>query len=538
MANTLFSNRTSSNSLFSSAQPIQEQHSDKRPWKILLVDDEQDVLTVSEMALRGLTFERAKVELLTATSAAEAKQLFSKHDDIALAFVDVVMETDDAGLELVRWIREEQKDSQIRLVLRTGQPGSAPEETVIQKYEINDYKNKTELNAIRLKTSVLTALRAYRDIKIISSNKKKLEHVLNATETILTHSKVNGFLLAAYKELKSFIKQDNLSLGVSIESNMPYSRPVQRQFYLTDNNTFAEGDAIPEVQKMLSGVTIENPDRPMVYMEDAHYVHYMKINEFESVTLVFDFASSISRGVKNLLPHFTSNFVLVFESLRAKNEVQEVQQQLMLMLSEAIETRSKETGAHVLRVALICEYIAKKLGLSEKHVEIIKHSAPMHDLGKIGVPERILHKPGPLDDEEWAVMKTHPEMGHKLLSKLNYGIPQMGAMVSLSHHEKWNGSGYPNGTSGTDIPLEGRLMAIAMWLMRLVPLALTKKRGKTKTLLHSFKNKKVITSTQLSLRLLLTILMKSWKFENNTQTPNSKLESRTYLCTQKSSLGS
>jgi response regulator RpfG family c-di-GMP phosphodiesterase len=152
---------------------------------------------------------------------------------------------------------------------------------------------------------------------------------------------------------------------------------------------------------------------------------------------------------------------LVFENIRAKAEVQEVQQQLMLMLSEAIETRSKETGAHVLRVALICEFIAKKLGLSEKHVEIIKHSAPMHDLGKIGVPERILHKPGALDEEEWAVMKTHPEIGHKLLSKLNYGIPQMGAMVSLSHHEKWNGSGYPNGVSGSNIPLEGRLMAIA-----------------------------------------------------------------------------
>lgn len=94
MANSLFSNRSSTNSLFSNPQPKQEQYNEKRPWKVLLVDDEQDVLTVSKMVLKGLTFEQANVELLTATSAAEAKQLFSKHDDIALAFVDVVMETD------------------------------------------------------------------------------------------------------------------------------------------------------------------------------------------------------------------------------------------------------------------------------------------------------------------------------------------------------------------------------------------------------------------------------------------------------------
>lgn len=487
MPNTLFSNNSHAKETVTNPPLTGDTSSNKRPWKVLLVDDEPDVITVSKMALRGLYFQGSEVKILTASSATEARKVLSDNSDIALAFVDVVMETDSAGLELIRWIREERNDQHIRLVLRTGQPGSAPEETVIQKYEINDYKNKTELNAIRLKTSVLTALRAYRDIKIISSNQKKLEHVLNATETILTHSKVNGFLLSAYTELKSFIKQDNVSLGVSIESNMPYSQPTQKQFHLTDNNTLIEGESISSVQQMLADIIISNPDRPMVKIEDDHYFHYMKINEFETVTLVFDFAKPISQGVKNLLPHFTSNFVLVFENLRAKNEVQEVQQQLMLMLSEAIETRSKETGAHVLRVALICEYIAKKLGLGEKHVEIIKHSAPMHDLGKIGVPERILHKPGPLDDDEWAVMKTHPEIGHKLLSKLNYGIPQMGAMVSLSHHEKWNGSGYPNGTSGPEIPLEGRLMAIADVVDAL---------GSTRSYKKAWKNEDIIALIQ------------------------------------------
>lgn len=432
-----------------------------RPWKVLLIDDEPDVIAVSKMALTGLKFQDNPIEILSASSAQQAKEILEQHSDIALALVDVVMETDSAGLDLIHWIREIKNNKQIRLVLRTGQPGQAPEEKVISSYEINDYKNKTELNATRLKTSVLTALRAYRDIRIISSNQKRLEQLLSSTETILAHSEVKDFLRAAHSELKRFLKHDQLQLAINIESHMPYAQPVKKQYLITDDNELFEGESISAVEDLIVNLPTTQPDKPIIDINSKRLIHCLKINEFEHITIGFNFKNPISKGVSDLLPHFTSNFVLVFKNLLSNHEIQEVQQQLMLMLSEAIETRSKETGAHVLRVALICEFIATQLGLGKKHVQIIKHAAPMHDLGKIGVPESILHKPAALSDEEWDIMKTHPTIGYNLLSKLNYGIPQMGAMVSLSHHEKWNGSGYPNQLEGEDIPLEGRIMAIA-----------------------------------------------------------------------------
>lgn len=117
-----------------------------KPWRILIVDDEIDIHTVTKMALKRFELEERGVEFLSAFSSKEAKQVIEENDDIALIFLDVVMETDDAGLLVAKWLREEKKNVLTRIILRTGQPGQAPEEDVIMNYDINDYKQKTELD--------------------------------------------------------------------------------------------------------------------------------------------------------------------------------------------------------------------------------------------------------------------------------------------------------------------------------------------------------------------------------------------------------
>lgn len=132
------------------------------PWKLLLVDDEPMVHEVSRLILAGLRFEDRGVELLTAGSAAEARDLLARHGDVALALVDVVMETDDAGLLLVQHIRQRLGNADMQIVLRTGQPGVAPEAEVMHGHEINGYFLKTEITAQRLNSIVISGLRAYR----------------------------------------------------------------------------------------------------------------------------------------------------------------------------------------------------------------------------------------------------------------------------------------------------------------------------------------------------------------------------------------
>ncbi|MGL5502811.1 MAG: HD-GYP domain-containing protein, partial [Aeromonas veronii] len=121
----------------------------------------------------------------------------------------------------------------------------------------------------------------------------------------------------------------------------------------------------------------------------------------------------------------------------------------------------KESGLHVKRVALYTEQFCHLMGMSEEQSELVKRASPLHDIGKVGIPDAILHKPGKLTPEEWEIMKTHAQLGQDMLSGSDLALFQIGATIAGNHHEKWNGSGYPRGLKGADIPLEGRIVALA-----------------------------------------------------------------------------
>ena len=130
-------------------------------------------------------------------------------------------------------------------------------------------------------------------------------------------------------------------------------------------------------------------------------------------------------------------------------------------LAHAAEYKDEDTGAHIQRVSLYSAAIARKMGLSDREVENILYAAPMHDVGKIGIPDRILLKTGKLDAEEWEIMKQHPLIGAELLRGSDVEFIRLAEIIALTHHEKWDGSGYPKGLQGTEIPIAGRIVAIA-----------------------------------------------------------------------------
>lgn len=146
-------------------------------WKIVIVDDQEDVHSVTRLVLDDFAFEGRKLTCLSAYSGREAKELILEHPDTAVMLLDVVMETNRAGLDVAQFIREEAKNRFVRIILRTGQPGEAPEREVVTELDINDYRQKIELTADGLVTSVTTAIRSYRDLKIIEEGRRGL-HLL------------------------------------------------------------------------------------------------------------------------------------------------------------------------------------------------------------------------------------------------------------------------------------------------------------------------------------------------------------------------
>ncbi|MBL4664840.1 MAG: response regulator [Nitrospinaceae bacterium] len=142
-------------------------------------------------------------------------------------------------------------------------------------------------------------------------------------------------------------------------------------------------------------------------------------------------------------------------------ELEETRREAILRLGRAAEYRDNETGMHVIRMSRLSARLAKEIGLNEKECQLILQASPMHDVGKIGIPDDILLKPGKLDDKEWKTMKMHPEIGAKILSGSRSELMQMAESIALSHQERWDGSGYPYGLKGEDIPLAGRIVAVA-----------------------------------------------------------------------------
>lgn len=142
-------------------------------------------------------------------------------------------------------------------------------------------------------------------------------------------------------------------------------------------------------------------------------------------------------------------------------ELQHTRLQVVQRLGRAAEYRDEETGNHILRMSHMCAELARAVGWDDYQCDLLLHASPMHDVGKIGIPDAILLKPGRLDEAEMAVMKTHTTIGAKLLEGDDTELMCMAWEIALTHHEKWDGSGYPNGLVGEDIPLSGRIAALA-----------------------------------------------------------------------------
>jgi HD-GYP domain-containing protein (c-di-GMP phosphodiesterase class II) len=141
-------------------------------------------------------------------------------------------------------------------------------------------------------------------------------------------------------------------------------------------------------------------------------------------------------------------------------ELRNTQLEVIHRLVRAAELRDDDTGQHIERMSQLSAQLARALGCSDDECELILHAAPMHDIGKLGIPDRVLLKPGKLDSEEWDLMKTHAEIGAELLSDSRTEVVQLAAQIAMAHHERWDGSGYPLGISGEQIPLAARICAI------------------------------------------------------------------------------
>ncbi|MEO5333558.1 MAG: DUF3369 domain-containing protein [Magnetococcus sp. YQC-5] len=444
-------------------RPMGETVHRETPWKIMVIDDDPDLHPLTRLVLKDMRFEGRSLAFIHGYSGAEARRLMGLHPDTAVILLDVVMETDREGLEVVKYIRDELKNPFVRIILRTGQPGHAPEAEVIANYDINDYKDKVNLSNQSLITSITASLRAYNLLNTIENTRHGLHKIIEATGHLYEFRSLGQLATGILTQLATLI--NNNTEGIPTQNTECFAATrkhgdvriyaafgVYESFIGRPVSEIAHAHVIEQITRALD-------EKQSQFSEDDFLGYFQSRNGIENL-IYLKGNRPLHEVDRDLIEVFSSNIATAFEQLFLNREIIKTQKAVTFTLGEVIETRSGEAGQHVRRVAENSRLLAQLAGLSPQDCELLRNASPMHDLGKIGIPDAILNKPGKLTPEEWKIMQSHTEIGYQVLKNTDQEIIRTGAIISAQHHEKWDGTGYPKGLAGEEIHIFARITSL------------------------------------------------------------------------------
>lgn len=424
-------------------KPSKENNEDS--WKILISDDEEDIHLLTKTVLKNFTYKNKSIEFLSAYSGEDTVEVLKNNKDIVLVLLDVIMESDDAGLKVVKRIREDLNNDLIQIILRTGQPGMVPENKIVMEYAINDYKEKTELTSNKLVTSITTAIRSYENIKKAENLNHELNTLIGSFDQYVIASRTNTsgkiiYVSDAFTEISGYTKDELVGHEHSVVRHEDTPKSLYEDLWQTiSSNNIWRGE-IKNKRKDGSYYwlyTIISPE----YDLNGEFIHYTAISHDITAQKDIELAN---QQIEEL-----------------NQEVQDTQKEVVFRIGAIAEARSKETGMHVKRVAEYSKILALHYGLSSEEAEILRQASPMHDIGKVAIPDHILNKPGKFTPDEFEIMKTHAALGYAMLKTSDKKILKAAAIVAHEHQEKFDGTGYPQGLHGSNIHIYGRITAVA-----------------------------------------------------------------------------
>ncbi|WP_439371814.1 ATP-binding response regulator [Bradyrhizobium sp. PMVTL-01] len=298
-----------------------------RKWKIAVIDDDPAVHDGTRFALSDYTLNGQSLEILSAYSAAEGRELMAAHGDIAAVLLDVIMETDVAGLDLVEFIRNEIRNETVRIILRTGQPGQAPERRVIVQYDINDYKAKTELTADKLFTSLTAALRSYQQLERMVQTRRGLEIIIDAASTLYDFKSMQRLAEGVLTQLASLLNVDCAGIlvlrdngGVDPELSVLAGSGCYSRFIGTTSSKALD----PELREMVEAAFQRRKNE----FADHRSVIYLRTGSGREVVVLLQAERELSETDRSLVEIFSSRLSIAFDNVILYQQLQDANTQL------------------------------------------------------------------------------------------------------------------------------------------------------------------------------------------------------------------
>jgi CheY-like chemotaxis protein len=333
-------------------------------WYVLIVDDEPAIHTITKFALEDEYFDGMPLAFISAFGAQEAKEILSERDDIALVLLDVVMETDTAGLDVARWIREDLGNNLIRIILRTGQPGQAPENTVILDYDIFDYKNKTELTAQKLFSCVVSGLRSYRDVLALSNHSHGLKRVVQATADLFKRQYAREYASGVLLQLTSLLYDSADAALINVDANISDGLDSAKIIA-------AVGCYEKHMAKSVSNVLPPEAIQKWLLCEDTIYsgqsdnkiLFSYRTRDNHKTLLCLNCKSVFSDDDMSLIELFVQSVAIAQERVRYWQDTEDTLNEMINLLSKTFEDHAKEGDYYFTGVTKVAMLMAKKHGL-------------------------------------------------------------------------------------------------------------------------------------------------------------------------------
>jgi response regulator RpfG family c-di-GMP phosphodiesterase len=432
-----------------------------RPWQVLVVDDEESVHQVTHMAMADFQFDGRSIEFTDCYSAAEARAVLARPNDFALILLDVVMEHERAGLDLVRVIRDEFHNSNVRIVLRTGQPGRAPQEAVIPGYDINDYREKTDLTHAKMSEVFYLALRGYRDLMRHELDKAGLRRSISAITEVSDSQDLRSFCATLFGRVSAVL--GHRSEGICASRADADGAPAPLHVLATSAGYGAlSGELGPEQLPGAARALFERGMRERCSVHGAsEHLYYHRTRAGHECFLYMTFDAPIGAEERELLDMFTTNVAITYEKLLQRDELQATQDAAISLLDQALARRGARAEAHALRVGELAALLAESAGMAPPEVQRLRQASRLHDIGHSVIPDAVLNTAGPMAPAQLRLMQERTSIGAEVLAGSARPVLQLAAAIAHEQHERWDGRGIPRALAGTQISLGARVTSVA-----------------------------------------------------------------------------
>ncbi|MCL4410781.1 MAG: DUF3369 domain-containing protein [Gammaproteobacteria bacterium] len=444
-------------------EPVPSNDALSERWKILIVDDEPEVHAVTRLALSDFEFLGRKLEFYSAESGEEGCRLMEEHPDAAIILLDVVMETDDAGLRVAKYIREDLDNHFTRIILRTGQPGQAPERTVIINYDINDYKSKTELTAQKLFTAVMSSLRSYRDIMSIEHSRRGLEKILHATTDLFSEQSMDQLVDGLVQQLSWLIGGARQVLYAEVDREQGTAAMTVRAAFGDEAEVVVQRplkaalpvSALRELEQVIA-------TREPYFSDDLALVYCQAGAKLGGLLCLSGLARALSDKEQDLLNLFAQQIQLALNNVLREQDTQDFIRRTLEHAQELERDHLFSEDKQLHPAAKVAAVLAQALDI------------PLERHENLALAAMIAALLAPYSAVAEGCERTQARLGYERLQRVLRGLQndqtevmKLVLAAADARFERVDGEGFPGVLQGKGYPLDLQLLVFVMQIFAL-----------------------------------------------------------------------